>query len=245
MMVATRRRIYESQDRLPARVSIVAKPRTKISVHRPHTIPTPSGFPFKLNDATYGLIQERIHTNLYALVVQAILWNQTHGLAARPVLFQLLTLYPDPVDLSQANIKSLTAILQPIGLQNIRAARLIALAKVWVAAPPCTERRYRKLHYPVHKSGIDVGPREIISEDDKREGWEIAHLPGVGRYALDSFRIFHRDQLRSREVDGSIEPEWMRVLPEDKDLRAYLSWRWEQEGWDWNMLTGKRTKIST
>jgi len=33
-------------------------------------------------------------------------------------------------------------------------------------------------------------------EGDAREGWEIAHLPGMGAYALDSYRIFHRDELR-------------------------------------------------
>jgi hypothetical protein len=117
---------------------------------------------------------------------------------------------------------------------------LIALAQAWIAAPPCKERRYRKLHYPDRGCGTDVKPDEILEINDKREGWEIAHLPGMGPYALDSYRIFYRDRLR--EINDH-EPEWKRVLPLDKDLKPYLKWRWAQDGWDWNELTGKRKKL--
>lgn len=247
-MVVTRSRTFEATSRpsdYTRNVSPQTHKRTRIGPQRPRTISTPSGFPFTLEHAVFGLIQERIQSSLYALVVQAILWNQTHGLAARPVFFRLLITYPTPLALSQASIQTLTTIIQPIGLQNIRAARLIALAKVWMLAPPCKEKRYRKLHYPVHRSGADIGPREVLLQTDEREGWEIAHLPGVGRYALDSFRIFHRDRLKGREGEESFEPEWKRVLPQDKDLRAYLAWKWEMEGWRWDIGTGERTKIAS
>ena len=207
---------------------------------RPEYLPQPEGLPFELQPGYYGLIQERIHTSLYALVVQVILWNQTHGTAARPVLFHILALYPTPFHISKASLPDLTEILQPLGLQNIRARRLIALGEAWVAAPPCKERRYRKLHYPTRGCGIDVKPGEILELEDHREGWEIAHLPGMGPYALDSYRMFYRDKLRGVT---SGEPEWKRVVPKDKDLKPYLKWRWAKEGWDWDELTGKRTKI--
>lgn len=207
---------------------------------RPVTIPQPENLPFQLRPAGYGLIQERIRESLYALVVQVILWNQTHGKAARPVLFQILTLYPTPFRLSQAKLSELTEILQPLGLHNVRAKRLIALAEAWVAAPPCKERRYRRLHYPDRGCGTDIKPDETLELGDEREGWEIAHLPGMGPYALDSYRIFYRDRLR--EVNDG-EPEWKRVLPLDKDLKPYLKWRWAQDGWEWNELTGKRKKL--
>ncbi|KAJ8113804.1 hypothetical protein OPT61_g4157 [Boeremia exigua] len=210
-------------------------------VNRPLTIPQPENLPFQLQPAGYGLIQERIRDSLFALVVQVILWNQTHGKAARPVLFQILTLYPTPFHLSQAKLIELTEILQPLGLHNVRAKRLIALAEAWIAAPPCKERRYRRLHYPNRGCGVDVKPGETLGLDDKREGWEIAHLPGMGPYALDSYRIFYRDRLRGFEGG---EPEWKRVLPLDKDLKPYLKWRWAQDGWDWNALTGKRRELT-
>lgn len=198
---------------------------TRITAARPSRIPQPPGLPFKLRPANFGLIQERLCSSLYALVVQAILWNQTRGESARPVLFALLAKYPTPKDLSVASLDDLTEMLQPLGLHNIRALRLIALASAWLAAPPCKERRHRRLNYPVKGSGKDVKPGEVLGLEDEREGWEIAHLPGVGAYALDSYRIFYRDKLRGLERGTGVEPEWRRVKAEDKDLKVYLEWK--------------------
>jgi methyl-CpG-binding domain protein 4 len=207
-----------------------SKPLTRIDEqNHPQIIPQPPGLTFTLQSATYGLIQERICDSLYALVVQAILWNQTRGQMARPVLFEILAAYPSPLELSKAHLEDLIATLQPIGLQRIRAARLIALAEAWLAAPPCKERRYRRLHYPSRGCGTDVKPDEVLRPDDVREGWEIAHLPGMGAYALDSYRIFYRDRLRAIENENGIEAEWKRVVPMDKELKPYLKWRWEKE----------------
>lgn len=79
--------------------------------------------------------------------------------------------------------------------------------------------------------------------------WEIGHLT-TGRYALDSWRIFCRDVLLGRAQDwkgkgrdGSFQPEWMRVLPEDKELRACLRWMWMREGWEWDPKTGEKTPL--
>ena len=69
----------------------------------------------------------------------------------------------------------------------------------------------------------------------------ISHLPGVGKYALDSYRIFSpslpgggapakeqerlalvkrmNEELDSVEIDSE---EWRDVLPDDKELRRYL-----------------------
>ncbi|KAF2022985.1 hypothetical protein EK21DRAFT_10816, partial [Setomelanomma holmii] len=129
---------------------------------------------------------------------------------ARPILFALLAQYPTPKKLSLASLEDLTTMLQPLGLHNIRAIRLIALANAWVTAPPCKERRYRKLHYPIRGCGSNVKPGEVLGLEDEREGWEIAHLPGMGAYALDSFRIFYRDKLRGVESIKGVEPEWKR-----------------------------------
>jgi len=83
----------------------------------------------------------------------------------------------------------------------------------------------------------------------------VAHLPGVGPYALDSWRIFGSDGMRGVEVEdgGGIEvkrgqeekePEWMRVVPEDKDLRAWMIWRWDREGWVYDVKTGRKRQKS-
>lgn len=36
------------------------------------------------------------------------------------------------------------------------------------------------------------------------------------------------------------EPEWQRVLPQDKELRACVRWMWLREGWIWDPLTGEK-----
>ena len=181
----------------------------------------------------FGLVQERIADNLYYLVLQAILWNQTTGKQARPVFEQLIALYPTPVSLASASLSDLTTLLHPIGLHNIRAARCIALGKRWCELPPAADKQYIRKKYHLQSNG-------------EEPGWEIAHLPGVGPYALDSYRIFHRDRLRGLAKNWlgegaaqGFEPEWKRVIPADKELRAYLKWRWMKEGWEWDEKTGK------
>lgn len=69
-----------------------------------------------------------------------------------------------------------------------------------------------------------------------------------GPYALDSWRIFCRDVLRGvatgwngeNSKQEGFQPEWMRVLPEDKELRAYLRWMWLKEGFVWDPYTGEK-----
>ncbi|KAL8832846.1 MAG: hypothetical protein Q9191_000030 [Dirinaria sp. TL-2023a] len=47
-------------------------------------------------------------------------------------------------------------------------------------------------------------------------------------------------EMREKEMKG----EWTRVLPLDKELRAYLRWRWLRLGWQWDPLTGERSRAS-
>ena len=49
----------------------------------------------------------------------------------------------------------------------------------------------------------------------------------MGPYANDAWRIFCKDHLYGRV--NPAEAEWKRVTPSDKQLAAYLKWRWEEE----------------
>lgn len=129
-----------------------------------------------------------------------------------------------------------------------------ALGQAWIARPPCKERRYRRLDDPIPGlSGRDIKPNEALSETDVREGWEVAHLPGMhgpvrARQLPHLFFFFFRDKLRGIEqaaVAQGVE-EWRRVVPLDKDLRRYLVWRWQKDGWDWDwdMCTGNKKRIA-
>lgn len=204
---------------------------------------TPPGLPFKLKTPEFGLIQERICESLFALVVQAILWNKTKGTAARPILWKLLCTYTTPEALAAADPKAIEDAIRVLGLQERRALCLVKMANVWIAAPPCAERRYGRRNYPKKGGGKDVKDRELLGPDDPRDGWEIGHLPGVGEYALDSYRIFGRDRLRGvQDVEG-IEPEWKRVVPGDKELGPYVRFKWAQEGWEYDIVTGARVEV--
>jgi methyl-CpG-binding domain protein 4 len=200
---------------------------------------------------SFGLIQETVAHDLFQLVVAAMLWNRTRGSQARPIFLEMLRRYPSVEALASAEESDIANLLQPLGLHNSRAKRFLALAKTWVDRPPSAERRYRRLHYPSAGCGKEIGAGEVLGPDDPREGWEIAHLPGVGPYALDSFRIFHRDELRGLATDWNgagaspgFEPEWKRVVPLDKELKAYLQWMWLREGWIWDPSSGRRRKMT-
>jgi methyl-CpG-binding domain protein 4 len=117
--------------------------------------------------------------------------------------------------------------------------------------PPVKGKRYAVKGYPRKESGKDIAKDEVIDDEDPREAWEIGHMTS-GPYALDSWRIFCRDILRGvaegwngeGAEDEGFQPEWMRVLPEDKELRAYLRWTWLKEGFEWDPFTGEKEVAS-
>lgn len=102
------------------------------------------------------------------------------------------------------------------------------------------------------------GQKERCKSKAISSQWEIGHLT-QGRYAIDSWRIFCRDIFLGRSEDWkgpplepqrhdsdeetAFEPEWKRVLPDDKELRACLRWMWMREGFEWDPLTGRKTPL--
>ncbi|KAI9779767.1 MAG: hypothetical protein M1835_004630 [Candelina submexicana] len=242
---------------------------------------TVSCIPFPpLSSSTFGLIQEKLANDPFRLLVAVTFLNRTKGVHAIPVFYELMERYPTPEDLANANEAEVAKIVRHLGLQNIRAKRYIALAKMWVTNPPIKGRRHRRLHYPNLGDGKNIKPMETVDDADQRVAWETAHLPTAGPYALDSWRIFCRDvlrgvargwngeggvvvsgvempdsELKSGEelemgmgmgmgVEEEFEPEWKRVVPMDKELRAFLRWMWLKEGWEWDPLTGRKRRAS-
>ncbi|KAL4811068.1 hypothetical protein BDV18DRAFT_150040 [Aspergillus unguis] len=212
-----------------------------------------SCLPFPPIDApSFGLIQEQLAHDPFRLLLATIFLNRTRGGVALPILFQVFDRWPTIETMAAADPQDLIATIHRLGFQNQRAMKCIALAQTWLNRPPARSRRYRKLNYPQKADGRDVKINECIDDEDPRVAWEIAHLPGVGAYALDSWRIFCRDELRGLASDWvgngaattEFVPEWKSVLPQDKELRAYLTWMWLKEGWVWNRETGERTRAS-
>lgn len=226
----------------------------KVSPYFPKPLFDPdSCLPFPSIDApTFGLVQEQLAHDPFRLLIATIFLNRTRGGVALPVLFRVFDHFRTVHDMSTADFSKLVSMIHSLGFQNERAQKCINLAKAWLARPPKKGSRYRRLHYPRKMDGKDVGREECIGDDDTRVAWEIAHLPGVGPYSLDSWRIFCRDELRGLAKDwkgngaasADFVPEWKSVLPQDKELRAYLTWMWLKEGWIWDRHTGERRRAS-
>ena len=213
---------------------------------RPHFV---ACLPFpRLCETSFGLMQEKLAHDPFRLLLATIFLNKTPGERAMPVFYQLMKMYPSPYELAIANVADVAAIIHHLGFQNQRAHKCVEMAKEWVKSPPALGKRVRKLHYPRRGDGKDVGICETVADGDSRVAWEISHLPGLGPYSHDSWRMFCRDELRGLATswlgegasDSEFEPEWKRVTPTDKELRAYLTWLWLKEGWVWNKETGER-----
>jgi methyl-CpG-binding domain protein 4 len=239
-------------------------------------------------------MQERLAHDPFRLLIATIFLNKTPGARAMPIFYDLMEQYPTPRDLAGARVEDVVDVIRCLGFQNQRARKCVAMARVWVglddgAGEPKRGRRWAKRDYPKKGDGRGVKVDDWLDDEDERVAWEIGHLPGLGAYAHDSWRMFCRDKLRgladgwngegAKEVtkqesgadtEGRVngepqlpndepastsseqnpvstvpfEPEWKRVLPTDKELRAWMTWMWLKEGWIWNKETGERTKAS-
>jgi len=200
-----------------------------------------------LASPTFGLIQEKLASDPFRLLIAVTFLNRTHAKHAIPVYYALMEAYPTPESLAEANKEDIVDIIRHLGFQNQRAEKYQSYAKKWLSDPPEKGKRYAIKGYPAKDSGRDIKKDEIVTDADEREAWEIGHITS-GRYALDSWRIFCRDMLRGLATgwngedskEENFQPEWMRVLPEDKELRAYLRWMWLKEGFEWDPRTGEK-----
>ncbi|KAF7959157.1 hypothetical protein EAE96_002672 [Botrytis aclada] len=197
----------------------------------------------------FGLIQEKLAHDPFRLLIAVTFLNRTHGKQAIPVFYTLMDQYPTPQSIVDAPKEDIVSVIRHLGLQNQRAATYQAYAKTFCENPPVKNKRYAVHDYPTKGLGRDVKKSEVLPEEsvDPRTGWEIGHMT-QGPYAIDSWRIFCRDMLLEKakgwngegSEDEGFQPEWMRVLPEDKELRAFLRWMWLKEGFEWDPVTGEK-----
>jgi methyl-CpG-binding domain protein 4 len=130
------------------------------------------------------LLQERFRSDPWKLLVACVLLNQTARRQVDRVIDELFRLWPSAHAMAAADEVELSELLRPLGLYKRRASILIRLSRRWV---------------------------DWRLDHDVPDGSDVMELPGVGKYASDSYRLF---VLR----DDSIEPE-------DKELRAYMERR--------------------
>lgn len=211
-----------------------------------------------LKESKFGLIQEELASNPFHVLIAVIFLSKTTGTAAIPVIRTIAESYPTPEALAAVTAEDLFPDIQHLGFGSTRAQGIIDLAKAWIANPPEKGKRYKRLNYPKPGSGKDIQPRdEPLNDQDPRDAYEVAHLPGIGPYGIDSWRIFCRDDLRgvSSGIEKDtlklktsatlkeLEQEWPKVQPQDKELRAYIKWRWLRLGVNWDPETDDKEDI--
>jgi len=221
-------------------------------------LPIPS-----LSAISFGLVQEYLTHKPFQLLVAVTFLIRTQGKTAIPVFQSLMARYPTPEALAAADSATILGMIQHLGLGAVRCAAIQRYAHTWVSQPPRPDVRYAVKNYPRPGDGRDVRAGEEFGAEDelgppggnpeaaaavrgRESAWEIGHLT-QGPYAIDSWRIFCRDVFLGRAQDWmgkgrdpQFQPEWMRVLPQDKELRACLRWMWMREGWEWDPVTGER-----
>lgn len=201
-----------------------------------------------LSSPSFGLLQEKLRHDPLRLLIGVTFLIRTYGKSSIPIYYKLIELFPTATDLANADKDVIVELTRHLGLQSVRADTYIRYARTFLDDPPVKGKRYRVENYPTKSAHAGIKKGEVLSDDDMREGaWEIGHLT-KGPYAIDSWRIFCRDELRGlakgwngeEAEDEGFQPEWMRVLPKDKELRAFLRWCWLREGWVWDAETGER-----
>ncbi|KAF0332653.1 hypothetical protein GQ607_000669 [Colletotrichum asianum] len=179
------------------------------------------------------------------------------GTLAIPTFYKIKDKYPTPAALAEADPTTIMNMTHHLGLSVVRTAAIQRYARLWLEKPPTAGVLHRVKNYD--KRDILLNAIVQNTEDEHEEehttpaatddSWEMGHFT-QGKYALDSWRIFCRDELLGRAQDWNgkgaapnFQPEWMRVRPDDKELRACLRWMWMREGWEWDPVTGEKTVL--
>ena len=79
------------------------------------------------------LVQEMYYPNAFKCLVCCLLLNKCRGETVRTVLDPLFDRFPDAPAMAQADAGELATILKPLGLQNLRAKRLVEFSKAFEA----------------------------------------------------------------------------------------------------------------
>ncbi|KAG9257805.1 uncharacterized protein F5Z01DRAFT_301822 [Emericellopsis atlantica] len=217
-----------------------------------------------LDSPAFGLVQEKVAHEPFWLLVAITFLIRTKGSAAIPVFWALKERFPLPSLIADpANETEIIGMIRHLGLAMNRLRYFQKYARLFMDNPPRAGQVYRVRKYD--RRDIDAGQLETglyerprttagmltprADPADDAEAWEIGHMT-QGKYALDSWRIFCRDVLLGRAQgwngEGAapeFQPEWMRVRPDDKELRACLRWMWMREGFEWDPVTGDRTVL--
>ncbi|OAQ97150.1 hypothetical protein LLEC1_00751 [Akanthomyces lecanii] len=223
-------------------------PRPLVTRPSPGTV---SCIPFPpLSSGLFGIIQEQVAHEPFWLLIVVTFLIKTKGEHAIPTFLRVKARFPAPCDIANPdNALEILEMIKHLGLCQNRLGFMQKYAQYFMFDPPRPGVCYPVRRYEMREVGHSLESQTDAYAKDVTGGWEIGHMT-QGHYAIDSWRIFCRDVLLGKAKDwngkgakGEFQPEWMRVLPADKELRACLRWMWMREGWEWDPATGERTVL--
>lgn len=217
---------------------------------------TVSCIPFPpLSAPCFGLVQEKLAHEPFWLLIAVTFVIKTSGQLAIPTLNRVRERFPTPLHLvDPCSVDQLTDMIRHLGLAVIRVGNIQKYARCFVENPPRPGMCYRVRNYDRREeagrqSWLDDPGGSGGPTSDDTEAWEIWTCNG--KYAIDSWRVYCRDEMLGRAEDWNgacrepeFQPEWMRVMAQDKELRAYLRWMWMREGWEWDPTTGRAVRLA-
>lgn len=252
------------KPRSPVKSPFFAPPTPKTPPSKTKRPPagTVSAIPFPPLDADYfSLVQEKLCHEPFWLLIAVTFLIKTTGKLAIPAFYAVKERFPTPAHLADPEAAPIIMeMIRHLGLCVNRTTSIQRYARGWVTSPPQAGVTFRVRGYDKRDTDYNMlGVDELDNSPSKRsdtdakadagDAWEIGHLT-QGKYALDSWRIFCRDELLGRAQDWNgkgaapeFQPECMRVRPGDKELRACLRWMWMKEGWEWDPETGERVPL--
>ncbi|KAM0329840.1 hypothetical protein ACHAQA_004005 [Verticillium albo-atrum] len=214
---------------------------------------TVSAIPFPpLTAPCFSLIQEELCHDPFWLLIAVTFLIKTAGKLAIPAFHMIKDRFPTPAHLADPEATStIVEMIRHLGLATNRTSMIQKYARLWAEKPPQRGVVYRVRGYDRREAlrELPLNANEPAGDVVADDAWEIGHMT-QGKYALDSWRIFCRDELLGRAqgwngqgAPPEFQPEWMRVRPHDKELRACLRWMYMKEGWEWDPETGDKTVL--
>lgn len=133
------------------------------------------------------LLQEKYCDDPWKMLVCCVLLNQTTRAQVDSVEEKLFEQWPDPESLAVADLTDLYETIKSTGFGWVKSDRLKKLSRSWAEF--------------------------VVDEMRLPTANEVMSLPGCGRYAVDSYRVFvDRQHVHSSAVT-------------DKEIKAYLERR--------------------
>ncbi|KAM0276135.1 hypothetical protein ACHAQH_007061 [Verticillium albo-atrum] len=183
---------------------------------------TVSAIPFPpLSAPCFSLIQEKLSHDPFWLLIAVTFLIKTAGKLAIPTFYAFKERYPTPAHLADPeSTVGITEMIRHLGLANNRTSMIQKYARIWLEKPPQPGFVYRVRGYDTRGTLHELPQNDTMSTHsaEENDAWEIGHMT-QGKYALDSWRIFCRDELvgRARDWNGlgappEFQPEYESLL---------------------------------